>query len=427
MFNYQDLLKRIDQAGSPQGLPQMPQSMVGVDPSGGINNVQAAMQQGMMPPVPTAIPQMQPAPQQMQPATQQMQPATQQQPGLLSRIGTGFQNLIQDKDKMQDLQALFNSMSYSPDAGIQQAYADRQKMRTVSAQANQTAAYLRQQGQPELAAMVEANPALAKDALAEFTKKKMGTAYSSKNVGSVQTAQQDIMKDGKILVLEGGQYTYDYNPNATSGEQYTIIPLSGNALTDKAKAELLSTSAREQADYEKAFKVGTEMLEKGIAVDSQITKYQRIRDLISKEGADTGLIDQWLPAFDAATAELRSMANSLGIDIINSATFGALSAPELRLALSTALPQGLSGAQLLTWVDERISAQSKLRDELVKAGEYLVRPSTNYSDYAADLAQKTARNTQTASYPIGDKDMSYGLWNSMSAQQRNDYVAAGDQ
>ena len=49
MFNYQDLLKRIDQAGSPQGLPQMPQSMVGVDPSGGINNVQAAMQQGMMP------------------------------------------------------------------------------------------------------------------------------------------------------------------------------------------------------------------------------------------------------------------------------------------------------------------------------------------------------------------------------------------
>jgi hypothetical protein len=64
MFNYQDLLKRIDQAGSPQGLPQMPQSMVGVDPSGGINNVQAAMQQGMMPPVPTAVPQMQPAPQQ---------------------------------------------------------------------------------------------------------------------------------------------------------------------------------------------------------------------------------------------------------------------------------------------------------------------------------------------------------------------------
>ena len=178
MFNYQDLLKRIDQAGSPQGLPQMPQSMVGVDPSGGINNVQTAMQQGMMPPVPTAVPQMQPATQQMQPATQQMQPATQQQPGLLSRIGTGFQNLIQDKDKMQDLQALFNSMSFSPDAGIQQSYVDRQKTRQASSQANQTAAYLRQQGQPELAAMVEANPALAKEALAEFTKKKMGTSYT---------------------------------------------------------------------------------------------------------------------------------------------------------------------------------------------------------------------------------------------------------
>jgi hypothetical protein len=177
MFDYQDLLKRIDQAGSPQGLPQMPQSMVGVDPSGGINNVQSAMQQGMMPPVPTAIPQMQQAPQQ-----------APQQPGLLSRMGTGFQNLIQDKDKMQDLQALFNSMSYSPDAGIQQAYVDRQKTRQASSQANQTAAYLRQQGQPELAAMVEANPALAKDALAEFTKKKMGTSYATKNIGSIQVA-----------------------------------------------------------------------------------------------------------------------------------------------------------------------------------------------------------------------------------------------
>ena len=407
----------------PQQLPQMPQMPGANYQPGAVNNIQSAVNQSMMPAA--TIPQaMQPAqPLQMPQAPQ----APQEKPGLLSRIGSGIQDFVQDKDRMMDLAAAFNSMRYAPDAGIQQAYADRQKMRTVSSQANQTAAYLRQQGQPELAAMVEANPALAKDALAEFTKKKMGTAYSSKNVGSVQTAQQNIMKDGTVLVPEGGQYTYDYNPNAMPGEQYTIIPLSGNALTDRAKAELLSTSTRELADYEKAFTVGTEMLEKGIAVDSQITKYQRIRDLISKEGADTGLIDQWLPAFDAATAELRSMANSLGIDIINSATFGALSAPELRLALSTALPQGLSGAELLTWIDERISAQSKLRNELVKAGEYLVRPSTNYSDYAADLAQKTARNTQTASYPIGDKDMSYGLWNSMSAQQRNDYVAAGDQ
>jgi hypothetical protein len=195
MFDYQDLLKRIDQAGSPQGLPQMPQSMVGVDPSGGINNVQAAMQQGMMPPVPTAIPQMQLAP-------QQMQPATQQQPGLLSRIGTGFQNLIQDKDKMQDLQALFNSMSFSPDAGIQQAYVDRQKMRTVSSQANQTIDRLKKLASEgdelagQAAAMIEANPAMASEIYGKYVAATLKGPGSGEVFG---TTVRTYTKDGRVV------------------------------------------------------------------------------------------------------------------------------------------------------------------------------------------------------------------------------------
>jgi hypothetical protein len=195
MFNYQDLLKRIDQAGSPQGLPQMPQSMVGVDPSGGINNVQTAMQQGMMPPVPTAVPQ-------MQPATQQMQPATQQQPGLLSRIGTGFQNLIQDKDKMQDLQALFNSMSFSPDAGIQQSYVDRQKMRTVSSQANQTIDRLKKLASEgdelagQAAAMIEANPAMASEIYGKYVAATLKGPGSGEVFG---TTVRTYTKDGRVV------------------------------------------------------------------------------------------------------------------------------------------------------------------------------------------------------------------------------------
>ena len=195
MFDYQDLLKRIDQAGSPQGLPQMPQSMVGVDPSGGINNVQAAMQQGMMPPVPTAIPQMQQAPQQ---APQQ---ATQR-PGLLSRIGTGFQNLIQDKDKMQDLQALFNSMSFSPDAGIQQSYVDRQKMRTVSAQANQTIDRLKKLASEgdelagQAAAMIEANPAMASEIYGKYVAATLKGPGSGEVFG---TTVRTYTKDGRVV------------------------------------------------------------------------------------------------------------------------------------------------------------------------------------------------------------------------------------
>jgi hypothetical protein len=411
MFDYQDLLKRIDQAGSPQGLPQMPQSMVGVDPSGGINNVQSAMQQGMMPPVPTAIPQMQQAPQQ-----------APQQPGLLSRMGTGFQNLIQDKDKMQDLQALFNSMSYSPDAGIQQAYVDRQKTRQASSQANQTAAYLRQQGQPELAAMVEANPALAKDALAEFTKKKMGTSYATKNIGSIQVAEEDMMV-GDTQLKAGDQYVISYDPNAEDG--YSVTKLGTRGLTSKAKAQFESESQFKLADVEAARERGEKVFDQSQQVNRSIDIMKQARDLAaSPKGVRTGVIDRFLPAFDENTAMFNSLRTTLGIDVINSATFGALSERELDLALSRDIPNTLSGQDLVNYLDDKIAAQNKLYREMTKLGRKL-QSGIGLSKYMDDMqAEIDAATAITAQYPVGDPNMTYALWGEMSNQDRKDYLEA---
>ena len=421
MFDYQDLLKRIDQAGSPQGLPQMPQSMVGVDPSGGINNVQAAMQQGMMPPVPTAIPQVQQAPQ--QPTQQPTQQATQR-PGLLSRIGTGFQNLIQDKDKMQDLQALFNSMSYSPDAGIQQAYVERQKMRTVSAQANQTAAYLRQQGQPELAAMVEANPALAKDALAEFTKKKMGTSYANQNIGSIQVAQEDMMI-GDTQIKAGDQYVITYNPNAESG--YSVTNLGTRGMTENQKAQLESESQFKLADVEAARKRGEKVFDQSQQVNRSIDIMKQARDLAaSPEGVKTGWIERFLPAFDENTAMFNSLRTTLGIDVINSATFGALSERELDLALSRDIPNSLKGEALINYLDEKIAAQNKLYREMTKMGRKL-QSGIGLSKYMDDMQDEIdAAIATTAQYPVNDPIMTYSRWGQMSSQDRKDYLEADE-
>lgn len=421
MFDYQDLLKRVDQAGSPQGLPQMPQSMVGVDPSGGINNVQAAMQQGMMPPVPTAIPQMQQVPQQV--PQQPTQQATQQ-PGLLSRIGTGFQNLIQDKEKMQDLQALFNSMSYSPDAGIQQAYADRQKMRTVSAQANQTAAYLRQQGQPELAAMVEANPALAKDALAEFTKKKLGTSYSSKNIGSIQVAQEDMMI-GDTQIKAGDQYVITYNPNAEGG--YSVNNLGTRGMTEKEKAQFESEAQFKLADVEAARNRGEKVFDQSQQVNRSIDIMKQARDLAaSPEGVRTGVIQRFLPAFDENTAMFNSLRTTLGIDVINSATFGALSERELDLALSRDIPDSLNGQDLVNYLDAKIAAQNKLYREMTKIGRKL-QSGIGLSQYMDDMQNEIdAAIAITAQYPVDDPMMTYSRWGEMSSQDRKDYLEADE-
>jgi len=98
------------------------------------------------------------------------------------------------------------------------------------------------------------------------------------------------------------------------------------------------------------------------------------------QNADSGVIRQYLPAFDEATSSLRQAANSLGIDVINSATFGALSATELRLALSTELDLSLKPAELRKQIEKQIRAKDKLRNELVKSANRLTS-GIGYSDY----------------------------------------------
>jgi hypothetical protein len=401
-----------------QQLPQMPQMPGANYQPGAVNNIQSAVNQSMMPAatIPQAMQPMQPL--QMPQAPQ----APQEKPGLLSRIGSGIQDFVQDKDRMMDLQAAFNSMRYAPDAGIQQAYADRQKMRTVSAQANQTAAYLRQQGQPELAAMVEANPALAKDALAEFRKKKMGTSYASKNIGSIQVAEED-MTVGDTQLKAGDQYVITYDPNAEDG--YSVTKLGTRGVTSQAKAQLESESQFKIADIEAARERGEKVFDQSQQVNRSIDIMKQARDLAaSPKGVRTGVIDRFLPAFDENTAMFNSLRTTLGIDVINSATFGALSVRELDLALSRDIPNTLSGQALVNYLDEKIAAQNKLYREMTKMGRKL-QSGIGLGQYMADMqAEIDAATAITAQYPVGDPGMTYALWGEMSNQDRKDYLEA---
>ena len=185
-------------AFGPQQLPQMPQMPGANYQPGAVNNIQSAVNQSMMPAA--TIPQaMQPAqPLQMPQAPQ----APQEKPGLLSRIGSGVQDFVQDKDRMMDLAAAFNSMRYAPDAGIQQAYADRQKMRTVSAQANQTIDRLKKLASEgdelagQAAAMIEANPAMASEIYGKYVASTLKGPGSGEVFG---TTVRTYTKGGKVV------------------------------------------------------------------------------------------------------------------------------------------------------------------------------------------------------------------------------------
>lgn len=105
-------------------------------------------------------------------------------------------------------------------------------------------------------------------------------------------------------------------------------------------------------------------------VQSNLANLDRVVEAIDK-GAKSGFIESNLPTWDASTIELRNLRAQLGLDVVGSVTFGALSEGELSLALDTALPKDLSPADLRTWVLNKKAAQEKLANYLSEQVRFL--------------------------------------------------------
>ena len=104
---------------------------------------------------------------------------------------------------------------------------------------------------------------------------------------------------------------------------------------------------------------------------SNIANLEEAKRLVVEEGANTGVIADKLPNWKASTVALDTVKNELGLDVVGSVTFGALSQGELSLALNTALPTNLNEDALVDWIDRKIVAQRKLQDYLYAQAIYL--------------------------------------------------------
>ena len=93
-------------------------------------------------------------------------------------------------------------------------------------------------------------------------------------------------------------------------------------------------------------------------------------------GANTGAIASKFPNWNAATIELANIRNLQGLDIVNSVTFGALSASELELALETALPMNMNETELRAWLVRKKDANNKLANYLEEQAKFLLSGNT---------------------------------------------------
>jgi hypothetical protein len=113
-----------------------------------------------------------------------------------------------------------------------------------------------------------------------------------------------------------------------------------------------------------------------------------------ESGAQTGYFAQFLPDISRSATELASVRNRLGLEVVSSVTFGALSEAELNMALDTGLPENMDEDYLKGWVQERIDAKKKLLANLQEVTSFLAR-GNSIGDWMVELDKRaTARQDE---------------------------------
>lgn len=286
-----------------------------------------------------------------------------------------------NQNLMDSLALGFNSMRLNPDQGLAGMIQARQKTASELAVGTKTAqaviAQLRKMGENDAADMVTAQPSIAKDVLTQIIQAKYAKA-ASPTASGVQTDT----KTGQI-------YQVVFNPSTGKNERVDVPGAVGD--TPSAVAARASSLRLTESGQKMAQDKGAAVFGRASGLGEQIGKLKRASELVGEGGAQTGVIRALLPSFNSATAELRSIANGLGIDIINSATFGALSEKELSLALSTGLDTSLQGAALSEHIQDKINAQEKLYNQLMDDARELSGGIT-YNEY---IQRRTSRRRES--------------------------------
>ena len=115
---------------------------------------------------------------------------------------------------------------------------------------------------------------------------------------------------------------------------------------------------------------------------------------VTGDGAKTGAIEGRLPNWKASTIALQNIQNNLGLDVIGSVTFGALSQGELELALETGLPTGMNEPELIDWIERKIVAQNKLNDYYNRQATFLSDGDKTIGDWLRVNKEQQENDTQ---------------------------------
>ena len=321
-----------------------------------------------------------------------------------------------DEGNMLRLAMAFNTMRMEPDQQLAAYAAKRleslQASKVASGGARSIAQQLLKMGYPEYAKQALANPGMAAKIYEQVIQKDLAPGAKDSISGVQYTA------DGKAYIVR----------TPAAGGEPEVQYLGTSRTGDVERANLETQALREQQQWKLSTERADQAMEKASGMSGMLNSYQDALRAV-QGGADSGIISSRLPAFDAQTALLRSAASQLGIGVINSATFGALSEKELDLALKQSIDLSLSStpdpvtgiSPLEEQIIAKMKATEKLYNALVdKAAEMSSMP---YNEYIQMVKDQKEQNKKYMKKPEGVTD---SQWYAMTLEQKKRFYEAGD-
>jgi hypothetical protein len=246
----------------------------------------------------------------------------------------------------------------------------------------------------DLADILEADPSMNTEVwkayldIAEITGDD-GKEYAL-GLSEIMTHQGKDEIDPETGKSREGQH-YQLQTNKKDGTVTKVwLDSYGETLAQKDERERVALEIKN--DKEKAMKMGIEAQNQAQDLFSQIQMFEQALQYV-EDGALSSYLTSKLPAIDDRTALLRGISNKLGISVINSATFGALSEREMQMAMATNLDLNLPPDELREMILEQIRVRRKLALEFTdQAIELLTGGDKRYSTFVVKMAERQKKH-----------------------------------
>jgi len=283
-----------------------------------------------------------------------------------------------------------------PEMRAGEAIRARGAQRQATATKNKTVEYLRRMGYDDYADAVEGGAIGSKEIMNALMSQKMGGA------GAVRSTKQ--FSNGTVVQsTDTGVVVYNPQGKAVTGDEAQKVINAANEY-ELSYAQRLS-GGRKLGGI--SVEAAQDAFEKISLVNNSITNIESALDAL-EQGAQSGMIYNMIPNVTLASGQLETAMNNMGLDVISSVTFGALSEGEMRLAMETAVPRNLPPEELKKYLQNKKSAQVKAKAALTKAATYLSNPANSLNTWLQEQASRPTPKVEDGQVKVWNQSLNNG-------------------